>query len=110
MTTVTYAGDTRLYKKYKISGRYYVKCLQTEEVDGEIKICNFSNKREDRVKDNIRKGKLHVCHFIIQEKHENTILRYFNTTPTPSNDATTYDEEGIKNHLVFLLAKKKHFN
>ena len=58
---VTYRGDHRAYIRYKISNRYYVRCSEIQTRDGISFQCNFENKREDRVKENIKKGNLHIC-------------------------------------------------
>ena len=48
-------------KKYKkIQDRYFAKCLETKIVNGATFICNFQNKREDKVKQNIKQGKLNA--------------------------------------------------
>ena len=63
-----YPGDSRTYEKYKLNGRYYVKCCQTREENGKIYVCSFCNKREDRFKESLKKGNLHICEFIEQKK------------------------------------------
>lgn len=59
MSRITYKGDPRFYKRYKIGGRYHVKCMETKIVDGISFICKYENKREDKHKEHIKNGKLH---------------------------------------------------
>ena len=74
---VTYRGDSRFYEKYKIGGRYHVKCLATKEEEGVTLICTYQNRREDKHKADLNKGKLHECKFVRPTEPSNSILRYY---------------------------------
>ena len=101
-----YAGDNRHYSRYKIGNRYFVKCCESIEKDGKTLYCNFVDKREDRFKENVKKGKLHECNFILKKESDTTILQYF-TPPKKEECKNIFDDDDcIKNQLVYLLAKK----
>ena len=102
---VRFAEDSRTYIRYKINGRYYVKCGEKKVIDGKVLLCDFINKREDRFKDSLKKQKLHICNFVLPEEKHNTLLQYYSPQVEQQN-STSFDEEGVKNHLAFLLGKK----
>lgn len=103
---VRFAEDEREYIRYKINNRYYIKCGEKKIVDGKIMLCDFVNKREDRFKDSLKKHKLHTCNFVLTEEKHNTLLQYYTPMTKEEEQSTTLDEDGIRNHLAFLLGKK----
>ena len=103
-----YPPDSRKYKRYKIDGRYYVQCLEVKTINGINMVCSFQNKREDKVKKNIKDGKLHVCKFVQKNPNSNSLLRYLSTNNEVEIDDFTEDK--LRLRFAYLIGKKKHFD
>ena len=103
---MTYQGDPRHYKRYKIEGRYYVQCLETRITNGEKFVCNFENKREDKVKVAIKAGKLHQCVFIKEQEKHNSLLTFYSDRKI-SSETFDYTEERLKSQFVYLIGRRR---
>lgn len=104
---IKYPGDNRTYLKYKKDGdsHYYVDCCSKKvDPDGKLRVCSYIGKREDRHKEKINKGELHICNFILK-KTENTLLNYFEKDESKKQE-DIYCEEALKQRLAILTGKK----
>ena len=105
MSRIAYEGDSRLYLRYKIQGRFFVKCLQTKTIDNIKHSCTYQNKREDKHKASIKAGHLHECRFEPNIEPTNSILNYY--LPNKSQEPhIEFTEQGLKSKLVYLIGKK----
>lgn len=103
---VQFPGDDRQYRKVEYNPKMKHWILQcTCEVprdDGTTFECGFK-KREDCVKRDVARGKLHVC--FPNNAKLNTILSYFNNPLNYTEAPLTFTVDGIFARLVIVLAK-----
>ena len=74
MSRIVYPGDPRIYLRYKIQGRFYVKCTETKVINKIKHVCSYNNKREDKHKTSLKAGNVHTCKFEPEEEPTNSIL------------------------------------
>ena len=106
MSGVTYKGDPNVYSRYKIQGRYHVKCLATRIVDGRKQVCDYQNVREDHHKARVKDGKIHNCNFIIPEEPANSIMNFYLPKNQKTSSGMEFTEEGLKGRFMYLIGKK----
>ena len=103
---ITFEGDPRKYKRFRYENRYYVQCCESKEIDGKILFCDFK-KREDKFKASLKKGITHNCNFTIDNSNkQHSILQYYQPKTNEEKARETFDEEGVKKQLVYLIGRK----
>lgn len=101
-----YIGDPHIYHRYKESDHhFYIDCTATStDVDGTVKICSYSHKREDRHKEKLKKGTVHECQFI-NKPSTVSISDYFHKT-VEVNKEEQFNKEALLYRLSLFLAQK----
>lgn len=107
MKTTTYPGDHNSYCKYKhTDGKYYVRCLTTKTIDGVKYICTYRHKREDRHKQLIAAGRIHICTWEKENTPSKSLLDYYSPVEQKKEDKLDFSPEGLKQRLAYLIGKR----
>ena len=101
MSTVKYNGDPHAYRKMKEGTHYKCFCLSVENREDGIYNCTFS-KREDHLKSDITKGKVHICDFQKQE-YSRSIESYFQKE---KNDDAKITDSYLLTQLAILVGRR----
>ena len=101
MSTVKYNGDPHAYRKMKEGTHYKCFCLSAENKEDGIYKCTFS-MREDHLKKDITKGKVHKCVFQKQE-YSKSIESYFQKD---KKDDETITDSYLLTKLAILVGRR----